>query len=81
VDFVQGHVPQTVAYISLNTFPGTTGGIDQNRPLIGAVAVDQLVAKLNRNERGLTDYAHVTYVVGRWSEAANSDLVLASNKR
>lgn len=80
-EFVRRHVPRRIAYISLNTLPGTVEGIDQNRPLIGAVAVDQLVAKLNRNERGLMEHAHLTYVVGRWADAPNAGSSTAPSSR
>jgi len=65
-EFVSRIFPRAIAYVSLNATEGSTAGVDQNRPLIGAVAIDQLIAKINRNERGLSVHAHTTYVTGRW---------------
>lgn len=43
-------------------------GIDQQTPLIGATAVDQLVAQLHRQERGAPASPIVSMIEGRWVE-------------
>jgi LacI family transcriptional regulator len=44
--------------------------VDENPVQIGATAVDQLSAQLNRNERGIAALPHSTFIKGSWVEGA-----------
>ena len=41
-------------------------GIHQNNGLVGAAAVDMLVAQLHRNEFGLPKYSKASFIQGTW---------------
>ncbi len=61
-------VPQDVGFVHMNC-PDNSGefaGIYQNGRVIGEVAVDFLVAMVQRNERGVPSLAHSVLVEGTW---------------
>lgn len=61
-------VPDDVGFVHMNC-PDDSGefaGIYQNGHVIGEVAVDFLVAMVQRNERGVPDLAHSILVEGTW---------------
>jgi len=52
----------------LEARPGLTiHGIDQQTPLVGAAAVDMLVAQIHRRARGVPSHAVVAMVEGNWT--------------
>lgn len=60
-------VPADIGYISLGAREPWISGLDQRRSTIGALAVDILNSKLQRNERG-PDPDHIgTFVDGIWN--------------
>lgn len=61
-------VPEDVGFVHMNC-PDSSGefaGIYQNGKVIGEVAVDFLVAMVQRNERGVPNLAHSILVEGTW---------------
>ena len=62
-------VPQDIGLVSLScpSVPHRVSGIYQHGELIGTTALDVLVGKIERHERGLPDQAVTTMVVGRWN--------------
>ena len=63
-------VPGDVGFALLNCADqsGKVSGIYQNGPAIGAVAVDFLIAMIQRNERGVPGLPHSILVEGTWVE-------------
>jgi LacI family transcriptional regulator len=65
-------IPGEVGYASLdvdgdsNEYPGVSG-IDQNSEIVGAAAVDMLVAAIHRGSRGIPDHPLRTEVEGSWT--------------
>jgi len=60
-------VPQDIGYVSLGAREPWVSGLDQRRATIGALAVDILNSKLQRNERG-PEADHIgTFVDGVWN--------------
>jgi LacI family transcriptional regulator len=64
-------VPGEVGYASLDVdgdvrdYPGVSG-IDQNSDIVGAAAIDLLVAAINRGQRGIPAHPLRTEVEGSW---------------
>jgi DNA-binding LacI/PurR family transcriptional regulator len=64
-------IPGEVGYASLDVdgdvkdYPAVSG-IDQNSEIVGAAAVDMLVAAINRGQRGVPDHPLRTEVEGSW---------------
>lgn len=63
-------IPRDVALVCLNLhgLKGRFSGVYQNLEEVGARAVDLLVGKIHRNERGLPDSVDSTLVAGSWYE-------------
>lgn len=61
-------VPDTHGFVSLNVLYKTRpcAGLDQQPRQLGARAVEQLIAQLQRNERGVPDWATTTTIPARW---------------
>ncbi len=62
-------VPTDLGLVSLScpAVQHRISGVYQHGDLIGATAVDVLVGKIERHERGLPDQAVTTMVIGRWN--------------
>ena len=64
-------IPKEIGYASLDLdgdaegYPGMSG-IDQNSPLVGAAAVDMLVASIQRGQRGFPKHPLRTEIEGTW---------------
>jgi len=58
------------AHVSLpSTFSSRKlSGLDQNWPVVGAAAVDTVVAQIHRNERGIPSHPKTVMIEGRWIE-------------
>lgn len=63
-------VPETHGFVSLNVLYKTRpcAGLDQQPRQLGARAVEQLIAQLQRNERGVPEWATTTTIPARWVE-------------
>ena len=63
-------VPDTHGFVSLNVLYKTRpcAGLDQQPRQLGARAVEQLIAQLQRNERGVPEWATTTTIPARWVE-------------
>jgi LacI family transcriptional regulator len=63
-------VPETNAFVSLNLLYKTRpcAGLDQQPRQLGARAVELLIAQLQRNERGVPEWATTTTIPARWVE-------------
>jgi LacI family transcriptional regulator len=63
-------VPEDVSYASLNVDdePAGTAGINQNREIMGNMAVDILHSLILRNRRGEQEHVTGTVVNGTWQE-------------
>jgi DNA-binding LacI/PurR family transcriptional regulator len=61
-------VPATHGFASLNVLYKTRpcAGLDQQPRQLGARAVEQLIAQLQRNERGVPEWATTTTIPARW---------------
>jgi LacI family transcriptional regulator len=61
-------MPDNIGYatVSWNSQKAAYAGTYQNYELIGAEAVNIVVGRLNRNERGLPENPHIVLVKGRW---------------
>lgn len=57
-----------IALMGYATTDAGFAAIDENPLRIGATAVDQLVAQLNRNERGIPESAQTVMIKGSWVE-------------
>lgn len=77
---LQGHglkMPKDIGYASLDLdgdrtdFPGLSG-IDQNSLLVGAAAVDMLVAAIQRGQRGIPDHPVRMEVEGTWTPGTST---------
>ena len=54
-------------------YPGMSG-IDQNSPLVGAAAVDMLVAAIQRGQRGFPKHPLRTEIEGTWTPGKTTSL-------
>ncbi len=63
-------VPGKVGVVSLDLHArdGSVAGIDQHSEELGSVAVDHLIARLHRNERGAPPRAVRLHVMGEWHD-------------
>jgi LacI family transcriptional regulator len=63
-------VPATHGFVSLNVLYRTRpcAGLDQQPRQLGARAVEQLIAQLQRNDRGVPECATTTTIPARWVE-------------
>lgn len=63
-------IPETHGFVSLNVLYQTrpSAGLDQQPRQLGARAVELLIAQLQRNERGVPDWATTTTIPARWVE-------------
>jgi DNA-binding LacI/PurR family transcriptional regulator len=63
-------VPDTHGFVSLNVLYKTRpcAGLDQQPRQLGARAIEQLIAQLQRNERGVPEWATTTTIPARWVE-------------
>lgn len=68
--------PDDVQYIDMNVNGDLDPlpGIDQNLEEIGAIAVEQVVARLHRNDRGVPPIRRTTLVPGFWREGSEKRL-------
>lgn len=63
------NIPRTHGFFCLNSAippPGRCAGLDQQPHLIGARAIDIVVAQLHRNEYGPPAFADLTTIPARW---------------
>ena len=71
------NIPGEVGYASLDVdgdaedYPDVSG-IDQNSDIVGAAAVDMLVAAINRGQRGIPVHALRTEVEGSWRQGKST---------
>jgi DNA-binding LacI/PurR family transcriptional regulator len=63
-------VPETVQFVSLHSeyLRSPVAGISQNGEAVGGVAIDHLVAMIQRFKVGLESYPKTTTILGRWVE-------------
>ncbi len=63
-------VPEDIGLVSAHVFEadGRPSGMLQNDGLIGAMAVDSLVAMIHRNEKGCPDHPQHVLIDGTWRE-------------
>lgn len=63
-------VPKTHGFFCLNTMRQHVpcAGLEQRSALIGARAVESVVAMLHRNERGIPDISSLTTIPSRWMD-------------
>lgn len=61
-----------VAALELGNSPAGMAGIDEHSAEIGAAAVDMLIGRLQRNERGLPAIPRLLHVPGSWREGATA---------
>jgi LacI family transcriptional regulator len=63
-------VPETAGFVSLNVLYQTRpcAGLDQQPRELGARAVEQLIAQLQRNERGVPEWPTTTTIPAQWIE-------------
>lgn len=65
-------VPEDIGYVNLDVCEddpvGEIAGVRQNHTLVSARAVDLLIGKLQRNERGVPEIPSVTLIEGVWME-------------
>lgn len=59
-----------VASLDLHVRDGSVAGIDQHSEELGAAAVDYLIARLHRNERGVAPRGVRLHVTGEWREGS-----------
>lgn len=61
-------IPRDVGFLQLNWTErsGPCAGIDQQPALLGAAAIEAVVAQLTRNERGIPKNPKTITLVGRW---------------
>jgi len=61
-------VPRDVGFVNLNRDqePWPCAGLDLMPEVLGAMAVDAVVAQINRNERGLPPHPQTIAVEGKW---------------
>lgn len=70
-------IPRDVGYASLDVdgdaeeYPNVSG-IDQNSEIVGAAAVDMLVAAIHRGDRGIPDHPLRTEVEGSWKSGRST---------
>jgi len=73
------NIPKDIGYASLDLdgdaegYPGMSG-IDQNSPLVGAAAVDMLVAAIQRGQRGFPKHPLRTEIEGTWAPGKTTSL-------
>ena len=62
-----------VGFISLDQTDdtGKIAGVRKNHAMLGANAVDLLIAKLQHNELGIPEFPRMTLVAGKWIEGAS----------
>ena len=68
-------VPGEIAYADLALKPGgpkELSGIDQMPEIVGAAAVETVVARMLRNEFGLPDHPRMINIRGCWVEGATA---------
>jgi LacI family transcriptional regulator len=58
--------PFGFASLDLTGPAGPLAGVRKNHWLLGAIAVDTLIGKLQRNERGVPEYPKLTLVEAQW---------------
>ena len=65
-------VPAQVGVVSLDLHvrDGSVAGIDQHSEELGAVVVDNLIARLQRNDRGAASREERLHVMGEWVDGA-----------
>jgi len=65
-----GEVPGTAGFVCLNvsTEPRECAGLDFRPKIIGARGVEQLIAQLQRNERGIPSPASITMIAALWRD-------------
>ena len=61
-------IPEDVAMIDLNRTSERFAGIEQRIEIIGATAIDALVAQIHRNEFKLPSFGIETLIEGQWVE-------------
>jgi len=71
IDWMEGcgaHIPATHGFVSLNLVMKTRpcAGLDLQPHVLGARAVESLVAQLQRNERGVPEWPTTTMIPARW---------------
>jgi LacI family transcriptional regulator len=73
IDWMEGCgacVPQTHGFVSLNVLYQTRpcAGLDQQPGEVGSLAIELLVAQLQRNESGVPEWPTTTMIPARWIE-------------
>ncbi len=61
-----------VAALELGSAPDGMSGIDERMGEIGEAAVDLLIGRLQRNERGLPAISRRLHVAGAWRDGATT---------
>lgn len=59
-----------IACVELANAPADCAGIDERVAEVGVAAVDMLIGRLQRNERGLPESQRILHVSGAWREGA-----------
>ena len=70
---LQIRVPGDLGFVSLDQTDeaGKIAGMRKNHFLLGANAVDLLVAKLHHNERGVPEFPRLILIAGKWVDGAS----------
>lgn len=67
--------PQDISFACLSVLPGNKhsfAGLDQNWRLVGAAAVESVVAQIYRNERGIPESPKTIMLEGFWVDGATA---------
>lgn len=70
IDSLRLRVPADLGFVSLDQTDetGAIAGLRKNHELLGANAIDVLIAKLHHNERGVPEFPRITLIGGKWIE-------------
>ncbi|MDF3057266.1 MAG: LacI family transcriptional regulator [Rariglobus sp.] len=63
-------IPDDVSILNVNTASAKYSGVNQNNHMIGATAVQLLVDKIRRNDRGIPEHATTVLLPGTWVEGS-----------
>lgn len=60
-------IPEDIGFATFDLRPGSSAsGVNENFGMVGAVALEQVVAKISRNEYGAPAWPKQTLIEGRW---------------
>lgn len=68
-------VPQDISFACLSVLPGdknSYAGVNQNWRMVGAAAVESVVAQIYRNERGIPENPKTIMLEGFWTDGATA---------